>query len=354
MNHLKIGPRPPLEIAGYRIQAGERRTIDILAAQLYTHAPVRLPVQVIHGREEGPCLLVCAAIHGDEISGVEIIRRVLLLPALKRLKGSLLAVPIVNVFGFAARSRYLPDRRDLNRAFPGSERGSLAARLAHLFVHEILVHASHVIDLHTAAIHRDNLPQIRANLEEPSCMAMGRAFGVPVMINAPLIEGSLRQICNDTGRTAITYEAGEALRFNEAAIQAGVEGIIRVLRHLGMIPPSRSSRAAPESNYAANYSTWVRAEQDGIFRAAVALGAYVNKGQALGCIADPFGERELTVEASTDGIVVGRNNLPLVHEGEALFHLARFDSVRRVAKYVAAFNRELEEDQGWQGEPPIV
>lgn len=347
-------PRPPLEIAGYRIEAGERRTIDIPAALRYTHAPVTLPVQVLHGREEGPSLLVCAAIHGDEICGVEIIRRVLLLPALKRLKGSLLAVPIVNVFGFADRSRYLPDRRDLNRAFPGSERGSLAARMAHLFVREILTHASHVIDLHTAAIHRDNLPQIRANLEEPSCVAMARAFGVPVMVNAPLIEGSLRQICNDTGRSVITYEAGEALRFNEAAIQAGVKGVIRVMRHLGMIPASRSNRVMPESDYAANYSTWVRADQDGIFRAAVTLGAHVNKGQALGCIADPFGASELTVEASISGIVIGRNNLPLVHEGEALFHLARFDSVRRVAKYVEAFNRELEEDQGWQGEPPIV
>lgn len=346
--------RPPIVIAGTRIETGQRRTIDIPAALLYTHAPVTLPVQVIHGRERGPCLLLCAAIHGDEISGVEIIRRVLMLPALKRLKGSLLAVPIVNVFGFADRSRYLPDRRDLNRAFPGSERGSLAARMAHLFVREILVHASHVIDLHTAAIHRDNLPQIRANLEEPSCVAMARAFGVPVMINAPLIEGSLRQICNDTGRAVITYEAGEALRFNEAAIQAGVKGIIRVLRHLEMIPRSRPTRAAAASIYAANYSTWVRAEQDGIFRTAVALGANVLKGQALGYIADPFGERELTVQASIGGIVVGRNNLPLVHEGEALFHLARFDSVHRVARYVEAFNRELEEDQGWQGEPPIV
>ncbi|WP_435100778.1 succinylglutamate desuccinylase/aspartoacylase family protein [Arhodomonas sp. AD133] len=346
----------PLTIGGTEVRPGSRRTIDIPAALLYTHAPVTLPVQVIRGRREGPVLLVNAAIHGDEINGVEIIRRLLQLPALRRLRGTLLAVPIVNVFGFTDRSRYLPDRRDLNRAFPGSERGSLASRLANLFRTEILAKATHVIDLHTGAIHRENLPQVRANLDDPDCEAMAQAFGTPVIINTPLIEGSLRQVCNDESRPVVTYEAGEALRFDEQSIKAGVQGVVQVMRHLGMIAPSRSRRRARES-YAANNSTWVRAEQDGMFRAIVALGAHVQQGQALGFIADPFGEKEIAVEAITSGIVIGRNNLPLVHEGEALFHIARFDAVRRVARYVKAFNRELEEDQEWQGddpEPPIV
>lgn len=345
--------RPSIVVDGVRVAPGQRRTVDVPAALLYTHAPVSLPVHVVHGRRDGPVLLVSAAIHGDEINGVEVIRRLLQLPALGRLRGTLLAVPIVNVFGFTARSRYLPDRRDLNRAFPGSERGSLASRLAYIFRTQVLDHATHVIDLHTAAIHRDNLPQIRANLEEPACEAMAQAFGTPVIVNTPLIEGSLRQVCNDAGKPVITYEAGEALRFDEASIKAGVRGVIRVLRHLGMIPASRT-RAARERSYAANNSVWVRAEQDGIFRAIVPLGAHVREGEALGFISDPFGEKEMIVEAATAGIVIGRNNLPLVHEGEALFHLARFDSVRRVARYVQAFNRELEEDQNWEKEPPIV
>ncbi len=346
--------RQAIVVDGVRVAPGQRQTVDVPAALLYTHAPVALPVHVVHGRRDGPVLLVSAAIHGDEINGVEVIRRLLQLPALDRLRGTLLAVPIVNVFGFTARSRYLPDPRDLNRAFPGSERGSLASRLAYIFRTQVLDHASHVIDLHTAAVHPHNLPQIRANLEEPACEAMAQAFGTPVIVNTPLIEGSLRQVCNDAGKPVITYEAGEALRFDEGSIKAGVRGVIRVLRHLGMIPASRTRGAAREQSYAANNSVWARAEQDGIFRAIVPLGAHVREGEALGFIADPFGEKEMTVEASTAGIVIGRNNLPLVHEGEALFHLARFDSVRRVARYVEAFNRELEEDQNWQGEPPIV
>lgn len=347
--------RAPIEIGGVSVAPGQRQTIDIPAALLYTHAPVSLPVHVIHGRRPGPTLLVDAAIHGDEINGVEIIRRLLQLPVLERLRGTLLAVPIVNVFGFTDRSRYLPDRRDLNRAFPGTERGSLAARLAYLFRTRIVDHASHVIDLHTAAIHRDNLPQIRANLDEPDCDAMAQAFGTPVIVNTPLIEGSLRHMCSESQKPVITYEAGEALRFNEQAIKAGLRGVVRVIRHLGMAPRmSRAKREARRKSYVANNNSWVRGEQDGLFRAIVPLGAHVTEGQTLGFIADPFGESEITVTAPAAGIVIGRSNLPLVHEGEALFNLARFDAAKRVARHVEAFSRELEEDQTWEDEPPIV
>ncbi len=347
--------RAAIEVGGVAVPAGSRQTIDIPAALLYTHAPVSLPVHVVHGRRPGPTVLVNAAIHGDEINGVEIIRRLLQLPVMRQLRGTLLAVPIVNVFGFTDRSRYLPDRRDLNRAFPGTERGSLAARLAYLFRTRIVEHASHVIDLHTAAVHRDNLPQIRANLDEPDCEAMAQAFGTPVIVNTPLIEGSLRHMCSESGKPVITYEAGEALRFNEQSIKAGVRGVVRVMRQLEMAPrTSKRQREGRRKSYVANNNAWVRGEQDGLFRAIVPLGAHVTEGQTLGFIADPFGESEMTVVAPTAGIVIGRNNLPLVHEGEALFNLARFDAARRVARHVEAFSRELEEDQSWEDEPPIV
>jgi len=346
--------RAAIEIAGTRVAPGTRQTIDIPAALLYTHAPVTLPVHVVHGRRSGPTLLVNAAIHGDEINGVEVIRRLLQSPLLARLRGTLLAVPIVHVFGFTDRSRYLPDRRDLNRAFPGTERGSLAGRLAYLFRTQLLDHASHVVDLHTGAIHRENLPQIRANLDDEGSEAMAQTFGTPVIVNTPLIEGSLRRTCQDKGKPVITYEAGEALRFEENAIKAGVNGVTRVMRSLGMAAASRSRRQRNRS-YVANSSSWVRGEQDGIFRAIVPLGAHVTDGQALGFIADPFGEREITVTAVGAGIVIGRNNLPLVHEGEALFHIARFDAARRVARHVEAFSQELEDDDQSPGEePPIV
>lgn len=346
--------RSPLDIAGTRIPPGGRDTVELPAGQLYTHTPVNIPVQVIHGRRDGPCLVVTAAVHGDEINGAEIIRRLMRQQMLGRLAGTLIAVPVVNVLGFIGRSRYLPDRRDLNRSFPGSESGSMASRLAFLFRTEVMNRATHAIDLHTAAIHRDNLPQVRADLDDPADEALARAFGVPVVLNAPLIEGSLRRTAREAGVPVITYEGGEALRFNETAIRAGLKGVIRVMRHLRMLPPARSRRPAPEPQYIADDSSWMRAGQDGLFRAAVALGDRVRAGQPLGWIADPFGGAEIAVEAAFSGLVIGRANLPLVHEGEALFHVARFDHVGRVHREMERFSEALEQGDEWSEEPPIV
>jgi uncharacterized protein len=349
-----MNPRPPFRIAGAEIAPGSRATIDLPVAQLYTHTPLTMPIQVVHGRREGPRLLVCAAIHGDEINGVEIIRRLLKQAALKRLAGTLIAVPIVNVFGFIDRVRYLPDRRDLNRSFPGTEQGSLAGRIAWLFKTEVLDRATHVIDLHTAAIHRANMPQIRVNLSDQGSYELAKAFGVPLIINSGLIDGSLRSAADALGIPVVTYESGEALRFDEPGIKAGLHGILSVMRHLNMLPAAKT-RPRARAHYVANSSSWVRAGQDGIFRAVVGLGARVEKAQVLGYIADPFGEREMTVQAQFSGLVIGRANLPLVHEGEALFNIARFDAVGRVVQQVEAFTQRMEdEDEAWAEEPPIV
>ena len=348
---MKAGP---FEFAGARVAPGSRRTLDLPAGHLYTHTPLTIPVQVVHGRRPGPCLVVSAAVHGDEINGVEIIRRVLRHNALNRLAGTLVAVPIVNVLGFTARSRYLPDRRDLNRSFPGSENGSMASRLAHLFRTRVLAHATHAIDLHTAAIHRDNLPQVRADLDDPGDEALARATGLPVLIHSPVIEGSLRAAAREQGVPAVTYEAGEALRFDEGSIRAGVRGLLRAMRELAMLPPSRARRPVDAASLVADTSSWVRAPQDGILRAVVALGAHVRQGQPMGWVADPFGERETAVDAPAAGVVIGRTNLPLVHQGEALFHVARFEGVGRVARRIEQFNEALEQGgEDWEG-PPIV
>ncbi|WP_290649192.1 succinylglutamate desuccinylase/aspartoacylase family protein, partial [Aquisalimonas sp.] len=258
--------RARMEIAGTSIAPGSRATVELPAGQLYTHTPVNIPVQVVHGRREGPCLVVTAAVHGDEINGAEVIRRLLRQQMLSRMSGTLIAVPVVNVLAFIARSRYLPDRRDLNRSFPGSESGSMASRLAYLFRTEVLSRASHAIDLHTAAIHRDNLPQVRADLEHPEDAALARAFGLPVVIHSALIEGSLRSAAREVGVPVVTYEGGEALRFDETAIRAGLQGVVRVMRHLHMLPASRSRRPTPEPQYIADSSSWLRAGQDGLFR----------------------------------------------------------------------------------------
>ena len=313
------------ELNGTIVNPGERKTIDLQVAQLYTHTPVSIPVQVVCGKKAGPVLLVCAAIHGDEINGVEVIRRLLKLKNINRLRGTLVAVPIVNVFGFIHRTRYLPDRRDLNRCFPGSSDGTLGARIANLFVTNIVQRCSHAIDLHTAAIHRDNLPQIRVTMQHEASAEMARAFGVPVILNAELREGSLRETADNHGIPVITYEAGEALRFDEVSIAAGVRGVTNVMRHLQMLGTKTSAKERKVKPNVAQGSRWVRADIDGILRPIVQLGARVKKGETLGMIGSPFGEQELQVTAPVNGIVVGRVNLPLVNQGEALFHIARFE-----------------------------
>ncbi|WP_282609208.1 succinylglutamate desuccinylase/aspartoacylase family protein [Pelagibius sp. Alg239-R121] len=336
-------------VGGITVKPGERRIIDLPITDLSTHTPMSMPVQVICGRKPGPRLFVCAGLHGDEISGVEIIRRVLKLRALRSLRGTLIAVPIVNVFGFIALSRYLPDRRDLNRSFPGTSQGSLASRLANLFIEEVVAKCTHGIDLHTAAVHRVNYPQIRANLDDPKVSEMASSFGVPVVINASLRAGSLRQAAGQLGVPVIVYEAGEALRFDELSIRAGVKGVARAMRALNMLPAGKQS-PRPMDPIIARSSTWVRAPASGVLRASFELGAQVRQDAVLGVISDPFGEREVTVTSPTDGIVIGRTNLPLVYEGDGLFHIVRVEGTQVVAETLDAFIPEEDYAEGLTAE----
>jgi predicted deacylase len=333
----------PITIGGVEVRPGERRSIDLEAGRLYTHSPTTMPVQVLCGKRAGPVLFISAAIHGDELNGVEIIRRLLKIPQLKRLKGTLVAVPIVNLHGFINLSRYFPDRRDLNRSFPGSERGSLAARVAHLFMSEIVSQATHGIDLHTGAINRGNLPQIRANLDHEETLGLAQAFGTPVILNSALRDGSLRMAAMDHEIPILLYEAGEALRFDEVAIRGGVEGIIRVMRELGMLP--RTRKKPPPAPVVARSSSWVRAPQSGLFRAWVKLGDRVSKDETvLGVVSDPFGEEEHEIHAPFSGIVIGRLNLPLVNEGDAIYHVARFYRTDIAHERVGDYTESLEAD----------
>ncbi len=344
-----------LQINGTTIAPDSNVYIDLPVTQMYTHAPVTIPVHVIHTKHPGPRLFLSGAVHGDEINGVEIIRRVLRLPVLKRLRGTLVAVPIVNVHGFINHTRYLPDRRDLNRSFPGSETGSLTARVANIFLQEIVAKCTHGIDLHTAAVHRDNLPQVRGNLDNPEIERMARTFGAPVILNGALLDGTLRKLASEAGVHTLLYEAGEALRFNEVCIRGGVRGILSVMRELGMLPISKKKLKIPEA-LVARSSTWIRAPQSGILRATVPLGARVKNGMSLGTVADPFGEREVEVVSNTSGIIIGRTNIPLVHEGDALFHVARFEQPKAAEAMVEQFQAEHLSDYNplMEEEPSIV
>lgn len=341
-----------LTMSGMEIAPGERRTVDIPMASLYTHAPVTMPVHIIHGRAPGPCLMVTAAVHGDELNGIEIIRRLLALPTINKLKGTLIAAPIVNVLGVVHKSRYLPDRRDLNRSFPGSDEGSLASRLAHLLCSEVLTHATHGIDLHTAAIHRDNYPQIRADLDDPETRLLARVFGAPVMLNAGTPGGSLRGAAVERGIKFMVYEAGEALRFDETSIRWGMAGILNVMRELGMLKAGMKRKRTEPS--IARSSTWVRAATSGILRTLVPLGGHVAKDELLGIIGSPFGENEHELRAPFHGMIIGRTTIPLVHEGEAVFHIARFEGPKEIEQRFEDLKSTFADDELLPDEPPIV
>lgn len=312
----------PLIIAGQHIRPGQSVQIEVPVAKLYTDTDIYLPVHIIRARKPGPVVFVSAAVHGDELNGIEIIRRLIQQKTLKLSRGTLILVPMVNVYGVLSQSRYMPDRRDLNRSFPGSDKGSLAARVASIFLEEIVRHCDYGIDLHTGAIHRSNLPQIRADLDDDDTLALAREFGVPVLLNANLRDGSLRQSAVEAGCRVLLYEAGQALRFDELSIRAGVRGVTNVLTHLGLTRKRR--RKEKVKPYIANNSTWSRANASGIVLGRKHLGDWVEKGEALADIGDPFGNVLNTVTTARAGIVIGKQNIPLVQEGEAMYHVAFF------------------------------
>jgi len=339
-----------LAVGGVSVAPGERRTINVPVAPMYTHDDLSITVQAVRGKTPGPTLFICAAIHGDEINGVEIIRRLLQHRSLRNIRGSLLAIPIVNVYGFLNHTRYLPDGRDLNRSFPGSPKGSLTGRVAHKFIDEIVSKCTHGIDLHTGSRHRSNYPQIRSDLGDLRARGMTEAFGVPLAIDAKVRDGSLRACSGDIGIPVVLYEAGEALRFEEMYIRAGVRGIINIMRHIDMLPKSRSRKPLP-SPIVCDQTSWVRAPASGILRTFVPLGEKVAKGQTLAVVADPLGATENPILANRNGVVIGRTNLPLVYEGDATFHIAHYgQKVGAVERHVEQFHEEHQPKESANGE----
>jgi predicted deacylase len=315
-----VEPAEPIVIGDTVIAPGRRHILEIPVAKLPTDTSLSLPVAVVHGRRPGPAIWLSAAIHGDELNGVEIIRRVLGLLRPRQLAGTVYAVPIVNVFGFVNGTRYLPDRRDLNRSFPGSPRGSVTARLAHLFLREVVGRCQYGIDFHTGSDHRTNLPQLRVDLNDAETRRVAEAFAAPVTVHAQYRDGSLREICSARGIHALVFEGGEAHRFNENAIAAGVDGTLRVLHELGIRDANGVTPAPPTLVV---YSTrWERARRSGIARLDVVPGQHVERGEPLGLIADALGVSSTRVRASTRGVVLGYTRNPLVSQGDALVHIA--------------------------------
>jgi predicted deacylase len=303
------------------VAAGTMAELELPVARLFTGTWLNLPVGVVHGSTPGPRLWLSAALHGDELNGMEIIRIVLDEIDVRRLRGTIVAVPVVNVFGFIERDRYLPDRRDLNRAFPGSKTGSLAARLAHLFLTEVVEPCDVGIDFHTGSNHRANLPQIRAHLKDAETRRLAEAFSAPFMCQTPPIHGTLRSTALRLGKKYLLFEGGEPLRFESDVIAMGVRGTRRVLAELGMY--ESLDEATPRPSFEATKMRWLRASRSGVFRLRTTLGAQVRSGELLGYLSSSFfPSKSRRIVAPFAGLVIGFTHNPLVNQGDALLHLA--------------------------------
>lgn len=324
------------------IPRGVNMTVNLELPKMY-NTPTHLPVRVIRGKKDGPVVFISAAIHGDELNGIEIIRRFRMLSILKRLKGTVILVPIVNVYGIMTLSRYLPDRRDLNRSFPGNEKGSLAGRVARIFFDEIVSKCDLGIDLHTGAIHRSNLPQVRTNIENEYTFNLAKVFGAPVVLHSEIRDGSLRAVAQEEGVPILLYEAGEALRFDETSIRIGVHGIVNVLREINMLP--KVSRKKPAKvPVITKISQWVRASESGMLRTIKALGDTVQKDEVIAFIDEPLDDVSFEIKALFDGIIIGKSEIPLVQAGDAIFHIARFGDLETAEHKIGYFSEDAIEE----------
>ncbi|MGE4193601.1 MAG: succinylglutamate desuccinylase/aspartoacylase family protein [Pseudodesulfovibrio sp.] len=336
--------RASVKMGGQTVAAGTSKTILLPVPDTSLRQGSVMPVHLFHGRREGPSLFVCAAIHGDELNGIEIIRRLTRLKRLKQLAGTLYAIPIVNVYGFLANTRYLPDRRDLNRFFPGKEGGSLASELASVFFENVVRRCGYGIDLHTASNHRKNLPHIRGDMADAEVLSMTEAFGAPLALDMAPMEGSLRAAAMESGIKVLLFEAGEALRFDEFSIRAGLRGITSVLESLNMLPAGKRPRKRVPLQIATDRA-WCRAPASGLFRATARLGQHVRKGEVLGAIHDPFGSRSADLVAPKDGMIIGDQSLGAVYKGDAIMHVASFDAPRQAQASVDEYSEMVMDDR---------
>lgn len=321
------------ELGGERIAPGTQADIGLPITTMATGFNSQLAVRVLHGAKPGPTIFVSGAIHGDEIIGTAIIQRLANILSPETLSGTVMLVPVTNIFGFLSHTRYLPDRRDLNRSFPGTATGSLAGQFAHVFFSEVVGRAQLGIDFHSAAAHRYNLPQIRIAAGNKHLVELAMAFGAPVIIESPLRDGSLRALAQENGVEMLLLEAGEALRFDRFSIEAGVSGTLRVMAHMGMIKDDDglSSVGVPARS---NKTQWVRSPRGGVTHRMRKSGDAVKEGDLLGAVAGLFGEEPQEIISPIDGIIIGHATLPVVHQGDALFHIARVDHPERVGKRI--------------------
>ncbi|MEP2235171.1 MAG: succinylglutamate desuccinylase/aspartoacylase family protein [Alteripontixanthobacter sp.] len=328
------------EIGGIGIPPGEAQRISIPVSSLATGVPAMLALHIIHGAKPGPAIFVSAAIHGDEIVGTAIVQKLIQRLDPASLSGTIIFAPAANIFGFLQHSRYLPDRRDLNRSFPGSKNGSLAAQLAYSFLNEVIARCTLGIDIHTAAVHRYNLPQIRIAAGSPYLVELAMAFGAPVIVESPLREGSMRALAKGMGVEMLLMETGEALRFDRLSIDIGCQGVLRVMAHIGMtdMDDGLTTVGIPAR---ANSSRWVRSPRGGVTNRIRKSGDTVRKGAVLATVGGLFGEEPLEMTSPIDGIIIGHATLPVVNQGDALFHIAQVANLDHAGERIGSITEAI-------------
>ena len=302
-----------------KIKAGENTNIQLHVARLPSGTVINLRIHVFRSKNPGPTLMVLGGVHGDEINGIEIVRRMVEGKMFQNLeRGNVIAIPLLNVYGFINFSRDTMDGKDVNRNFPGNPNGSLASRVAAALTTHVLPLVDIGIDFHTGGGARYNFPQIRFTTGHPESQELAKVFSAPYLLSKTNIEKSLRKVMTEQNKTHLIFEGGEALRYDGFSIQHGIAGTQRVLQHLQMIP---DAPAPTRKTIVFEKSSWVRADKSGLFRWTQQSGAKVSKGEPLGFINDPYGENKSTVFAHRDGYIIGHNNVPVVSQGDALFHI---------------------------------
>ncbi len=307
-------------ICGVQVGKGESKEALLSVAKLPTYTPIEVPVFIFRGKKTGPTLLCTAGLHGDELNGIEILRRSLSNNLFKPEYGNILVVPLVNVYGFLQNSRGMPDGKDINRSFPGSKRGSLAKMLAYDLMSEVVPHADMVIDFHTGGAARDNYPHVRCDMNYEPNMTLARAFEPEIILHSPLINRSFRRTVQLLDKPVMVVEIGESLRFDEPGIDQGVHLLARLLSNLGIQETNLDS--ITDSTRIFGGSKWVRSTASGLFQSKFNPGDEVQKRQVLGLVTDPYGRFKKSIRSTGEGILVGLNRNPIVSRGDALVHIA--------------------------------
>ncbi|MFC4741065.1 succinylglutamate desuccinylase/aspartoacylase family protein [Flavobacterium ponti] len=311
-----------IKLLGETILPGESKTIDVEIAKLHSMTKLKIPVIIERSKVDGPTVLFSACLHGDEINGTEIVRQIIRKKINKPKRGTIICIPIINIFGFINQTREFPDKRDLNRVFPGSKNGSLASRFAHFLVTEIIPKVDYAIDFHAGGASRFNAPQIRIVPNNLELKELATIFNAPFTLYSKNISGSFRNACTKTGVKMLLFEGGKSLDLNEMVTQEGVEGTMRFLKHLDMLNPKKELTVFGEKTIFIEKSNWIRANFSGMFHGLVKIGGFVNKGDVLAMISDPYGKVEHKVKAPNDGYIINVNDAPIVYQGDAVFHIS--------------------------------